>query len=150
MEAAGTARGKQARGGHPWLQGLACGALLTFAPAFALLLGVLLAPALVAVLLDRRPGQPVARAVFLAGTAFALAPAWHLFAGGPSLGAALDLLQEPPVLAPAWLAGACGWALCEILPMLLRIAAETRAAARVAALKAEAKALRETWDLESG
>ena len=31
---------------------------------------MLLAPALIAVLLDRRPGQPVARAVFLAGTAF--------------------------------------------------------------------------------
>jgi hypothetical protein len=148
MAAAGAGRG-QARGGHSWLQGLACGALLTFAPAFALLLGVLLAPALVGVLLDRRPGRPVARAVFLAGAAFTLAPAWRLFEGGQSLNAAMDLLQELRVLVPAWFAGASGWAMCEILPMLLRVASDTRAASRIAALKTEAKALRDAWDLET-
>jgi hypothetical protein len=141
MQAARTGRGGRARGGQSWLQGL---------PAFALLLGVLLVPALVGVLLDRRPGRPVARAVFLAGAAFALAPAWRLFEGGDNLSAALDLLQDPRVLAPAWLAGATGWALCEILPMLLRVASDARAAARTAALQAEIEALREAWDLEGG
>jgi hypothetical protein len=135
------------RGNHAWLQGLACGALVTFAPSFALLFGALLAPTVMAVLLDRRPGRPVARAVFFAGLAMSLAPAWRLFQTGPTIAAALDLLAEPVVIAPAWLAGACGWALCELLPVLLRIASDANTGARVAALKAEAKALGEAWDI---
>jgi hypothetical protein len=135
------------RGNHAWLQGLACGALVTFAPSFALLFAALLAPTIMGVLLDRRPGRPVARAVFFAGLALSLSPAWRLFQAGPTLAAALDLLAEPAVIAPAWLAGACGWALCELLPVLLRIASDANAGARVTALKAEAKALGEAWDI---
>jgi hypothetical protein len=136
------------RASYTWLQGLACGALLAFAPAFALLLGVLLAPAMTAMLLDQRPGRPVARAVFLADIAFTLAPAWHLFLGAQTLGSALDILADPTVTGLAWLAGACGWALCEVLPVLLRALSDLSTAARVSALQAEAKALRETWDLQ--
>jgi hypothetical protein len=142
--------GRATRGGHAWLQGLGCGALIAFAPGFALLLTVLLAPACSGLLLDRRPGRPIARAVLLAGAAFTLAPAWHLFQSGENIAAATDLLLEPTVLTPAWLAGACGWALCETLPVLLRVAADVRATARIAALQAEARALREAWDLEKG
>jgi hypothetical protein len=142
--------GRAPRGGNAWLQGLACGALLAFAPSFALLLTVLLAPACVGVLLDRRPGRPIARAVLLAGAAFSLAPAWRLFEGGRNVAAATDLLLDPAILAPAWVAGACGWALCETLPVLLRVAADVRATSRIAALQAEARALREAWDLERG
>jgi hypothetical protein len=145
-----SASSRATRGGHPWLQGLACGALLAFAPGFALLLAALLAPAFVGLLLDRRPGRPIARAILLAGAAFSLAPAWHLFQGGQNVAAAMDLLVDPAILAPAWLAGSCGWAICEILPVLLRVAADVRATTRIAALQAEVRALRETWDLEKG
>jgi hypothetical protein len=140
-------RPKRAQGSTLWLQGLACGALLAFAPSFAALGAALLAPALVAALADSRPGRPVARAVFLASAAFTLMPAWHLFENGQNLATALDLLSEPAVIGPAWLAGACGWALCEVLPVLLRAVADARTAAHAHALRAEEKALREAWDL---
>jgi hypothetical protein len=143
--AAGAARG----GSHLWLQGLVCGAVLAFATPVAVLVGVMLMPALAASLLDARPGRPVARAVGLAGAAFTVAPLWHLIQGGGGVPAALDVLADPAVLAPAWLAGACGWALCELLPVLLRGVASLNAHARLAALDAEEKALREAWDLES-
>jgi hypothetical protein len=145
--AAGSA-GAASKGSHTWLQGLACGALLAFAPSFALLLTVLLAPAITALVLDRRPQRPVARAVLLASGAFTLDPVWRLFTGGHSLPAALDLLGDPLVIGLAWLAGACGWALCVLLPVLLQAASNVRAAARIAALEAEAAALRAAWDLE--
>jgi hypothetical protein len=135
------------KGSYTWLQGLACGALLAFAPSFALLLTVLLAPAIAALVLERRPQRPVTRAVLLASGAFTLGPVWRLFVGGQSLAAALDLLADPVVIALAWLAGACGWALCVVLPVLLQAASDARAAARIAALKAEAEALRAAWDL---
>jgi hypothetical protein len=140
--------GARPKGSHAWLQGLACGALLAFAPSFALLLAVLLAPAIAASLLDRRPHHPVARAVALASGAFTLGPVWRLATGGHSLGAALDLLADPLVIGLAWLAGACGWALCVLLPVVLRAASDVRAAARIAALQAEAEALRAAWDLD--
>jgi hypothetical protein len=73
-----------------------------------------------------------------------------LFEGGRNVAAATDLLLDPAILAPAWVAGACGWALCETLPVLLRVAADVRATSRIAALQAEARALREAWDLERG
>ena len=140
-------RAKRGQGSTLWLQGLACGALLAFAPSFAALGAALLAPALLATVADARPGRPVARAVFLASAAFTLMPAWRLFQNGQSLTAALDLLAEPAVIGPAWLAGACGWALCEVLPVLLRAIADARTAAHAHALRAEEKALRAAWDL---
>jgi hypothetical protein len=147
MARAAAPPGARPHAGHPWLQGLACGAMLAFAPSLALLLGVLLAPAMVGMVLDRRAGRPVARAVFFTGAAFTLAPVWHLYQGGANMAAAMDLLSAPAVLAPAWLAGASGWALCEVLPVILRGAADMNATTRIAALKLEAKALSETWDL---
>jgi hypothetical protein len=38
--------------------------------------------------------------------------------------------------------------MCEVLPLVLRVAAERAAVARIAALKAEAKAIRDEWDLQ--
>lgn len=130
-----------------WLEGLACGAVMAFAPAAAVLAFVLLAPAVAAALLDSRAGRPVARAVALSGLALSLAPLWHLILDGRTLEAALALLADPTVVGPAWLAGASGWALCELLPVLLRVAADMRATARTAALRAEAGALTQDWDL---
>ena len=135
-------------GSFSWLQGLVCGAVLAFATPVALLAGVLLAPCIVAAVLDSRPGRPVARTVALAGLSLTLAPLWHLVMNGRTMDEAVALVIDPAVTGPAWLAAACGWALCEILPVLLRVAADLRAAARLSMLQAEEKALRETWDFE--
>ena len=141
------ARPKSGGGSLLWLQGLICGAVLTFATPVALLAGVLLAPAVVAAVMDSAPTRAMTRAVFFASLAFTLGPLWHLIFAGRTMQEAVELISDPAVLGPAWLAGACGWALCEVLPVVLRSFAELRATARIAALKAEAAALREDWDL---
>jgi hypothetical protein len=130
-----------------WVQGLICGAMLAFATGAALLLGILLAPAGVALLADTQPGRPVARAVALGCSAFALGPVWRLWSAGGTMQAALDALATPSALIGPWLAGACGWALCELLPVLVKVALDARAAARIAALRAEEARFRAEWDL---
>lgn len=57
-----------------WLQGLLCGALATLATPTALLLGVLLAPALLAIALDQDPGRPRARSIALFSMAASVGP----------------------------------------------------------------------------
>jgi hypothetical protein len=64
-----------------WLQGLVVGALVTLATSTALLLAVLLAPAMVAFVFDRAPGRPVARSVALCGMAACVGPELALWGG---------------------------------------------------------------------
>jgi hypothetical protein len=138
---------RRGNGSLNWLLGVACGAILAFATPTALLGGVLLAPAILTAVFDTQAGRPLTRVVFVAAAGFTFGPIWHLNAAEPTLAAALDMLSEPSVLCPAWLAGGSGWAVCEFLPLLLRLVGERQAAARIAALEAEAQGLREAWDL---
>ncbi len=131
------------------LIGVVFGAVLTFATPTALLCGVLLAPAIVVAVVDGSPRSAMARVVFVAGAGFSFAPIWHLNTAGGTMAVAMDMLSNPSILCPAWLAGACGWAVCECLPLVLRSAANRAAEARIEALAAEAKKLREEWDLET-
>jgi hypothetical protein len=141
-------RGRRGGGSLVWLQGLVCGALLTFATPIALLLGVLLAPTVAAAVMDTASNRAMTRAVFLSGLAFTLGPLWKLILAGRGMDSAVELIGDPAVLGAAWLAGACGWALCEVLPVVLRSFAELRAMAKITALQSEASALRDAWDLE--
>jgi hypothetical protein len=129
-----------------WLQGLICGALLAFATPTAVLAGALLAPSAIAWATDTAPGRPMARAVLFAATPFAVGPLWHLWVNGHSMRTALDLLADTPALFEAWLSAAFGWAVCQILPVVLRAAADMQAARQAAQLKAELTRLREEWD----
>jgi hypothetical protein len=135
-------------GSFLWLQGLVCGAVLTFATPVALLLCILMAPGLAAAIFDSAPQRAMTRAVCLGCLAFTLGPVWRLILDGSGMTKAVDLALDPAIIGPAWLAGACGWALCEVLPVFLRIMADMRAAARVAALQKEEAELRELWDIK--
>lgn len=128
-----------------WLQGLVCGALLTFATPASLLLAALFAPAVIAFLADTERGRPVARSVAVACIAPALAPMWHLWAAGETMEAALALLSDPATIAIAWLVGASGWALCQVLPVILRTLREFRENARAKLLRAELESQTEEW-----
>ncbi|MDA8049439.1 MAG: hypothetical protein M0002_05465 [Rhodospirillales bacterium] len=150
--AAKAARPERSRENSPgrsytWLQGLLCGVAATLVPGPALLIGMLLAPGLVALLLDQAPGKPMPRAVLLCGLAAAIAPLASLWNSGGGIGAAFSMLGNPAVLGEAWLAGAGGWLLNELAPLLLRVAMDAAAAARAARLNAERARLVEAWDL---
>jgi hypothetical protein len=130
-----------------WLMGMASGAVLAFATPTAILASVLLAPAILIAVFDSQPGRATTRVVFVAVAGLAFGPIWHLNASGPTIASALEMLCEPAVLCPAWLAGACSWGVCEYLPLLLLAAANRTATARIAALLEEAQALQAEWDL---
>jgi len=131
-----------------WLQGLVCGALLAFATPVALLVCVLMAPGAAASVFDTAPQRAMTRAVCLGCLAFTLGPVWRLILLGRGMTEAVDMLLDPAIVGPAWLAGACGWALCELLPVVLRSFADVRAASRIAALQKEEAELKEQWDIK--
>ncbi len=149
-----TAPAKAAQAAAPksslmWVQGMVCGALLAFATPTAVMLGVLLAPALACVVGEPAQGRTMARGVALCCGAAAIAPVWHLWHGGNSMGTALELLSSPLCLVLAWGAGACAWALCQVLPVVVRTTWEMRMAARAKAVEVELAACRDEWDLPS-
>ena len=135
-------------GSFLWLQGLVCGAVLAFATPVALLVCVLMAPGAAASVFDTAPQRAMTRAVCLGCLAFTLGPVWRLILDGSGMTKAVDLALDPAIIGPAWLAGACGWALCELLPVVLRSLADARAASRIAALQNEEAELKEQWDIK--
>ena len=132
-----------------WLQGLLCGAMATLATPTALLLGVLLGPALLAMLLDREPGRPRARSIALCSMAAAIDPLRTLWTAGHSMATATALLGNVRIVGMAWSAAAAGWLLAEVMPIAVRAALEALSIARAARLRAERARLVETWGLDA-
>lgn len=149
MRADGVARAAPRKHSFVWLQGLGCGAVVTLAPGLAVLLGLLLAPGLLAMLLDREPGRPMARCVLLTGMATCVQPIEALWTNGQTLTAALGLLGNFQVVGTAWSAAAAGWLLAEVAPLGSRLVLEALARTRAARLRAEREALVEAWGFDA-
>ncbi len=149
--AAGSGAGAQQPRQHSlvWLQGLLCGAMVTLATPTALLVGVLLGPALLAILFDQEPGRPRARSIALCSMAAAIDPLRTLWNAGHTMATASALAGNARVVGVAWSAAAAGWLLAEILPIGVRAVFETMSLARAARLRAERKKLVEEWGLET-
>lgn len=147
-----------AAAGHPrqrsmvWLQGLLCGAMAMLAPPTALLMGVLLGPAVLALMLDRQSGRPKARSIALFGMAASVGPLRTLWVGGHTMPAAAALLGNLHVLGTAWAAAAAGWLLAEMAPVAVRATLEALSISRAARLRALRTQLAEEWrfDLVEG
>ena len=129
-----------------WLLGLLCGGMAMLAPGPAAALGILLAPAWLALVLDHRPHRPVARCTILLTLAAGLAPlrllwfSWLANAGGiplPGLGQ----------LGTVWSAAAAGWLLAEMLPVLVRAVLEMNSAAHAARLRFARDQLTDAWSV---
>ena len=128
-----------------WVQGLLCGALATLATPTALLLAVLLAPALVALALDRAPGRPIARSVALCGLAACVEPVRTLWTAGHDLSTAIALLADLMTIGMVWTAGAAGWLLAELSPIGVRAVLEALSLTRAAKLRSARARLVEEW-----
>lgn len=140
--------GAERRHSFVWLQGLACGAVVTLAPATALLLAVLLGPGGVALMLDRQPGRPTARAVLLFSAAAAVEPVRALWAAGHTAQAAWALLGDLGTIGTAWSAAAAGWLLVELAPVAARVVLEARSRATNARLRATRARLADEWGFD--
>ena len=130
-----------------WLQGLLCGAMVTLATPTALLLGVLLGPALLALMLDRQPGRPKARSIALCSMAASIDPLRTLWMTDHSMATAVALLGNPRFVGAAWSAAAGGWLLAEVMPIAVRATLEALSLSRAARLRAERARLMEEWGL---
>lgn len=132
-----------------WLQGLLCGAMAALATPTALLLAVLLGPALLAILLDHEPGRPRARSIALCSLAAAIDPLRTLWTAGHTIATATALLSNVRVVGMAWSAAAAGWLLAEIIPIGVRAALDGVSVARASRLNTERARLIEIWGLNA-
>ena len=132
-----------------WLQGLLCGALVTLATPTALLLSVLLGPALLVAFLDTEQGKPVGRSVVLFSMAASVQPLKSLWVSGHTMQVATTLASDFHVIGIAWIAAAAGWLLVQILPIAVRSLLEALGLARSAQLRAERTKLVSEWGLEA-
>jgi hypothetical protein len=147
--ATGTAAAPPRQGSMVWLQGLLCGAMAMLAPPTALLLVVLLGPAVLALVFDRQPGRPRARSIALFGMAASVDPLRTLWVGGHTMPVAAALLGDLHVLGTAWAAAAAGWLLAEGAPVAVRATLEALSISRAAGLRASRTQLADAWRLDS-
>jgi MFS family permease len=139
---------KPAAGSLVWAQGLACGGVLAFAPALAVLLAALLWPVVAAFAKDHAHRRPGARSVALCAGAASVGPIHSAWLGGFGLDVVLRLATDWRVLAAAWCAAAAGWLLADLAPLATRAGLETLAKSRAARLRAEQARLRALWGWE--
>ncbi|HEY0420005.1 MAG TPA: hypothetical protein VGC80_10850 [Acetobacteraceae bacterium] len=139
--------GTPARGSAIWVQGLACGALVTLAAPTAMLGGVLLAPGLLLLLFDREPGRAQARIVLLSGGALAASPLATLWRTGHDWPVALDLLSDLSVPVACWAAQAVGWMVGQLAPLGVRFVMDMRTRAQASRMRADRARLEEEWNL---
>jgi hypothetical protein len=130
-----------------YVQGMVAGAAAVLAPPTGLLLGVLLAPGLIAIMVDQRPGKPIARTVLLFGMAATISPLRSLWQLDHSMPVALALLGQPAVLAVSWMAAAFGWLLTELVPLLVGLSVSLRLRDQQTKLQRRRKALEKEWGL---
>jgi hypothetical protein len=130
------------------LLGLTGGGLIALAPDIAVPAGLLLAPGLVAFMLDPTPGHALARAMLLFQAAAALRPldeAWYRCEG---LHACMDTLAQPRQVLMVWIMAALAWLLTQILPVGLKLLSDYRVRARRAMLEARRDKLIAEWGLD--
>ncbi len=138
---------KQGDGGvSPWLLGLGCGVLATMAAPVAAAVAGLLAPVIIILICDQRRGRPALRPVLLLGLAFGVQPLNELWQAGATMDAVMALLADAAPIG--WIVQAAGWLTVELAPLLIRIAIDAGARARVARLQDARQRCLDQWDME--
>ena len=128
-----------------WLQGIVCGAVVAIAPGTAVLLAVLLAPALGILATSRPKHDAPVRAMLLAGAASAFMPLRLLWDQGGTLTAALDVLTDPSRPLLSWVACGLAWLGCHVLEAIMRFVDQMRTSASDKALSHERATLLREW-----
>ncbi len=123
------------------------GGVVAVAPGTALLIAVLLCPAIAFYLTEAARVRPVARAMLLCGSAATFSPIRALWESGNTLAAALDLLSDIACPLLAWGGCAAGWLLYETVHIAARLALEASSRRRIKQLQEENASLRAEWML---
>ncbi len=142
------AKGESGGRSLTWLSGLACGMLAAIAPGIATVLACLLAPAILALWLDREPGRPMARTVLTFGLAGCVRPVIVLWNAGQSFDTALALATDPATFGPAWATAAAGWLIIQLAPLGVRAALDASALTHAARIRTARAQVIEAWGLD--
>ena len=128
-----------------WLQGMVCGVGAAAAPGTALVVAVLLAPAVAVYATEHATGRPIARAMMLMGAASAMMSVRTLWEHGGTLDTALDLLSDPGCALLSWTACGAAWLAGQSADILTRFGLDARAKMAIRALTAERDKLNSEW-----
>jgi hypothetical protein len=139
--------GAPRNGSRLWWLGVGSGLLAALATPTAVLGGLLLAPALLALVFDTLPQRLLARPILFCGLAAALRPLLALWTDGHTMAASLTLAADLTTVGLAWAAQAAAWLLGELLPLILGLAQDARARARIARLRDARARLEQEWGL---
>lgn len=111
----------------------------------AIVLGVALLPALVALSVDRLPGRAFTVTVGLLNLAGSLPAVIEVWAQGHTLAAAQEVLTQPIFWMLAYLGAALGWMIFLSLPPILRRYFTVVTQHRMSALQKRQDTLRDVW-----
>lgn len=132
-------------GGVGYLLAIGLGALAMVAGGIALAGSVWLLPTLFAVLLEREPGRPMARAMALFGVAASLSGLLALWAAGGGVTVGLNAALDPASAVRSWSAQGTAWLLGELSPILLVLQAEATSGRQLRRLRAARRELEDEW-----
>jgi hypothetical protein len=124
---------------------MVCGVAAAVVPGTALVIAVLLAPAIAMYATEPTPGRPISRAMIFMGAASTMMPLRLLWEHGGTLDAALDLLSDPGRPLLSWFACGAAWFLGQLVEILTRFALDARARMAVRTMSAERDKLKEEW-----
>ena len=131
-----------------WLQGVMVGVVAATAPGSALLVAVLLCPAVAYAVFETTPGRPVTRTMLSCGSIGTFMPLRLLWEHGNSVDEALALLADLTRPLLAWVACATGWLLSEASHMGARVVLKAAFNRRSVLLQREEADLTAEWTLQ--
>lgn len=117
---------------------------IAFFPTFLLLL-IGMAPSIVAVIIDNRPGKVTARAIAYLNFTGALPFALQLWTGPNSISGAIELASDPTSLMIMYSAAAAGWALNFIMSPIMTAYLSVQHEARARSISKRQEALIKEW-----
>jgi hypothetical protein len=128
-----------------WLQGVICGVTAAAVPGTALMVAVLMAPAIATYAMEQGKSRPLARGMMLMGAACTFMPLRLLWEHGGSLDASLDLLSDPGRPLLAWTACGGGWLAGQMADLGARLLLDARSARMLRQLTDERDKLIVEW-----
>ena len=110
-----------------------------------MVMGALLAPAVLATYSEATPKRPVGRAMVMMAAATSIGPLRTLWQSGNSIEGAVTIISDPATLALAWLAAASGWVISEGVSLVGSEIDTIRSKRQKDRLTVERSALEQEW-----
>lgn len=138
--------GRWKRSGR-WLQLAVCGLAVFLMPALGLVCALLLAPGLLALLVEEEPSRPIARNLLAYGAMAAIEPVRFLWWQPENVEMAFSTVTDLRGIALAWVAAAIGWVLSSLAPVGVHFLLERTTRSRAEELRSAREVLVAEWGI---